>query len=66
MVYPSTVADRYDKWVEFQQKFAASKATPQETPTQQSEVVGGDPHDPPASRAKSDSAAPVAYAEATR
>lgn len=65
-VYPSTVADRYDKWVEFQQKFAASKATPQETPTQQSEVVGGDPHDPPASRAKSDSAAPVAYAEATR
>ncbi|WP_407727662.1 DUF2637 domain-containing protein (plasmid) [Rhodococcoides fascians] len=66
-VVPSTVADRYDKWVEFQQKFAASKATPRPTSAPQNEVVEGDPHGHPPADAN---AAPIAtadqYAEATR
>ncbi len=67
-VYPSTVADRYDKWVEFQQKFAASKATPRTTPPPQNEVVEGDPHSHPPVDANAASIATAAdeYAEATR
>ena len=67
-VYPSTVADRYDKWVEFQQKFAASKATPRTTPTPQNEVVEGDPHghSPVDANAAASIATADEYAEATR
>ncbi|WP_415977463.1 DUF2637 domain-containing protein [Rhodococcus sp. 077-4] len=65
-VSPSAIAARYDKWVEFQQKFAASKATPRAMPTPENEAFAEDPHDLPPSHENSDGAAPIAYAEATR
>ncbi|OZD86513.1 hypothetical protein CH260_24025 [Rhodococcus sp. 05-2256-B2] len=65
-VYPNTVRARYDKWVEFQQKFAAAKAAPRAMSASENEALAESSNDLSPFNEKSDGAAPVAYAGATQ
>lgn len=65
-VSPSAVASRYDRWVEFQQRFAATKAAPRSMPTTEDQAIAEDSDDSSPVHAKSDGAAPVAYAGAAQ
>jgi hypothetical protein len=65
-VSPSAVASRYDRWVEFQQKFAAAKAAPRSMSTPDNQTIAEDSGDLSPIHDKSDGAAPVAYAGATQ
>jgi hypothetical protein len=65
-VSPSAVASRYDRWVEFQQKFAATKATPRSMSPLEAEALAENPNDLSAVSGNSNGAATAAYAGATQ